>query len=248
MEIRKVRDLSLVAIDADKTMVIACDSCGGIGEKDGDGFKVPSFYVGKFTARVPIFEVMCSGAKIITITDAVCNEMEPTGSEIIRGIREELKEAGLEEIVLTGSTEENMITNSTGLGVTVIGIADRNALKLNRVKQEALIISIGLPKVGAEINWVKDSEIVDYESINKLLSSPFVYEIVPVGSKGIAYEVQQLASSNKLNLEFAGELSIDINKSSGPATCVIAAVKPEGLIELSKLLSNINVIGELKKA
>lgn len=248
MEIRKVRDLSLVAIDADKTMVIACDSCGGIGEKEGDVFKVPSFYVGKFTARVAIFEVMCSGAKIVTIADAVCNEMEPTGSEIIRGIKKELEEAALEEVALTGSTEENMLTSSTGLGVTVIGIADRKALKLNSIKDEALIISIGLPKVGEEINWVKDSEIIDYESINKLLSSSFVYEIVPVGSKGIAYEAQQLAANNSLNLEFVSELSIDINKSSGPATCVIAAIKPEGLIELTRLLSNINVIGQLKKA
>ncbi|MCM8710055.1 alpha-ribazole-5-phosphate synthase [Clostridium sp. SYSU_GA19001] len=246
MEIRKIRDLSLIKLDDEKTMVIACDSCGGIGEKEADTFKVPPFYVGKLTARVSLIEVICSGAEIITVADAVCNEMEPTGSEIIRGIKEELKAAGIKDIVLTGSTEENMITNATGLGVTTIGIVNTKDLKVNRVIEEAIIICVGYPKVGSEINFVYDKEMVDYADIYKLLNSPFVYEIVPVGSKGIVYEAQQLALNNKLKLQFSEKIFIDINKSGGPATCVIAAIKPEGLEEISKLIENVNVIGSLK--
>ena len=51
-------------------------------------------------------EVLCTGAEIVSITDAVC-EMGPTGSEIIRGIKQELKEANINNITLNGSTEEN---------------------------------------------------------------------------------------------------------------------------------------------
>jgi hypothetical protein len=35
MEVRKIRDLSLITLDEKRTMVIACDSCGGVGMKEG---------------------------------------------------------------------------------------------------------------------------------------------------------------------------------------------------------------------
>ncbi|MDT8717362.1 alpha-ribazole-5-phosphate synthase [Clostridium sp. 19966] len=246
MESRKIRDLSLIELDTDRTMVIACDSCGSIGMKSGDELKVPPIYVGKMTVRVAIMEVMCSGADIISVIDAVCNEMEPTGSEIIKGIKEELKLAGIKDITLTGSTEENFKTCSTGLGITVVGIARNKTLKVNKVKGEALIISVGVPKVGNEINLFEDKEIVDYLSIKKLLEEESVYEIVPVGSKGIAYEMEQLALNNKLTPWFEKETKVDLKKSAGPATCVIAAIDNESLKKMSHLVPNVNIIGVLK--
>jgi hypothetical protein len=245
MEIKRVRDLSLIALDEKRTMVIACDSCGGIGMKEGDTLKVPPFYVGKLIARVPLLEVLCTGASVITITDAVCNEMENTGIEIIKGIKAELSEADIEDIVLTGSTEENMTTSSTALGITIVGIVDSEKLKVNKAQKDALIISIGLPKVGGEINIVSDEELVSYTDISRLLSSDCVYEIVPVGSKGIAYEAQQLALNNKLVLHLEEKQSIDIKKSSGPATCVIAAVNPKIFPYIKETMANVNIIGYL---
>lgn len=245
MEIRKVRDLSLITLDGKRTMVIACDSCGGIGMKEGDTLKIPPFYVGKFIARVPLLEVLCTGASVVTITNAVCNEMENTGIEIIKGIKAELSEAGIEDIVLTGSTEENMPTNSTALGITVIGIIDTKDLKVNKVLKDSVIISVGLPKVGSEVNVVKDEELAGYSDVNKLLSIDSVYEIVPVGSKGIAYESQQLALNNELKLHLEENIKIDIRKSGGPATCVIAAVNPEVLPKIKESIENVNIIGYL---
>jgi len=130
MKVNKVRDLTLVSIDEKKTMVISCDSCGGIGLKDGDFLKIPPFYVGKFAARVALFEVLSSGANVVCITNAVCNEMDPTGQEVIKGIKEELKFLNLDNITLTGSTEENFNTNSTAVGITAIGIIENDKLKI----------------------------------------------------------------------------------------------------------------------
>ncbi|MBV1822090.1 hypothetical protein KUA25_29170, partial [Bacteroidales bacterium MSK.15.36] len=75
MKISKVRDLTLIKLTEDKNLIVACDSCGGIGNKLEDTLKVPAFIVGKFTARVALMEVLCTGAEIVSITDAVCNEM-----------------------------------------------------------------------------------------------------------------------------------------------------------------------------
>ena len=35
------RDVNLVSIKDDLYMAVACDSCGGVGEKEGDVVKVP---------------------------------------------------------------------------------------------------------------------------------------------------------------------------------------------------------------
>lgn len=247
MEVKKIRDLSLISIDAERTMVIACDSCGGIGVKEGDTFRVPTIYVSGFTVRVAIMEVICSGAEIITITNAVCNEMKDTGMEVIKGIKEELRLAGIDDIALTGSTEENFKTISTGIGITAIGMVSKDKLKVNSVKEEAVIVSIGLPKVGDEINFVKDNEIIDYDTLYKLQQSKYVYEMVPVGSKGIAYEAELLASNNGFTLEFKTELSVDIYKSGGPSTCIIAAVNPKKINEIIKDFNNVNLIGHIMK-
>lgn len=246
MKISKVRDLTLISLDENKTMVVACDSCGSIGMKDGDVLKVPHYYVGKFTVRVPLMEVMCAGAEIVTITDAVCNEMDPTGSEIIRGIKEELKLADIGDIALTGSTEENFKSISTGLGVTVIGIAENKNLKINAIRENCTVISLGIPKVGSEIGLDKDLDIANYDDLRKLLSLYGVYEIVPVGSKGILYEVLQLAKNNNMKFVLNKEIKVDIHKTAGPSTVVIAAVKNEVLNEVLND-SKVSIIGELNK-
>ncbi|WP_425059349.1 hypothetical protein SCACP_40330 [Sporomusa carbonis] len=244
MNIRKVRDLTLISVDDRKTMVIACDSCGSIGNKEGDALKVPPFITGKFTARVALFEVMGTGAQVVCLTNTVCNEMEPTGREIIKGIEEELRSAGLDNVVLTGSTEENFPTIATGIGITVMGLADNAALKINNVKQEALVVAIGMPKVGYEVLTCRPGDIADYRTIKLLLATDGVREIVPVGSKGIGYEAQQLAQSNQLDLIINENTKLDLKKSAGPCTVIIAAVEKDIMKKISNI-SNVEIIGKL---
>lgn len=245
MKLRKVRDLSLIDLDNKTTLVIACDSCGAIGMKEGDAFKVPPLYVGKFAARVPLLEVLSTGAEVMVITNNVCNEMEPTGKEMIKGISEELAEACIKEAVLTGSTEENFKTISTAVGITVMGVVPNNLLKVNTAGTGDYVISAGLPKVGDEINYVKDEEIIAYSHLKALLSLNYVCEVIPVGSKGIAYECEQMALYNNLKICFEKEINVNIQKSSGPATCVIAAVKAGFISEIREIIPNVNIIGRL---
>lgn len=246
MQIDKIRDLTLINIGSEKTMVIACDSCGSIGMKENDKLKVPAYYTGKFTVRVPLFEVLCSGAEVVTVTDAVCNEMNPTGNYIISGIKDELREAAIENIVLTGSTEENFATTSTAVGITVIGIAHKKNLKVNNIKPGDILVSIGIPKVGNEIKLENDTEIASYEDIKKLINTKDVMEIIPVGSKGIVYEANEAAKNNGLSISFFNGLNIDIHKTAGPATVILAAINKSSLREVENL-NNLNKIGVFEK-
>lgn len=74
-------------------------------------------------------------------------------------------------------------------------------MKVNNIKKDCLVISIGIPKVGKEINIEGyDEEIANYNHIYSLLKEEEAYEIVPVGSKGILYEAEELAKNNNYKL------------------------------------------------
>ncbi|VBB07649.1 Hypothetical protein LUCI_2914 [Lucifera butyrica] len=246
MRIKKIRDLTFIDLDRKRTIVIACDSCGSIGLKEHDVLKVPPFITGQYTARVAILEVLCAGAKVIGLTNTICNEMEPTGREIIRGIKAELKDAGIDSVALTGSTEENFPSFSTGLGITAIGIADKAKLKVNSVKDAALVLALGRPMLGQEIVDSPKTSMVDYPLIQELLKQEEIYELVPVGSKGILYEVYQLAWNNSLKLILNDAVDVDIHRSAGPSTVVLAAVKPDAW-PMINFAGNMEVIGRLSK-
>lgn len=245
MKVQKVRDLTLIDLGQEKTVVVACDSCGGIGMKEYDVLKVSPFVTGKYTARVALFEILCSGAEVVCLANTICNEMEVTGKKIIAGIEEELEEAGIGKIVLTGSTEENFATFATGFGVTAVGLVENKNLKVNNVKQDALLIAIGKPKVGEEVLKSDKGIIADYQLIKMLLSLKSVYELVPVGSKGILYEAKQLAENNNMQLVLHNGIQIDIHKSAGPSTVVVAAME-EALFYQMDLPGSIEVIGMLR--
>ena len=150
--------------------------------------------------------------------------MEPTGKELIAGIHQELQRAGLPKLLINGSTEENFQTVMTGFGITILGTAKKLALTPSQAGD--LLVCIGKPKVGGEVVLENDPEIADYPDLLFLSENDQVNEVIPCGSKGILYEAQNLADIYSLKLSIA-ESTLDLKKSCGPATTVIASVKPD---------------------
>lgn len=244
MNVKKVRDLTLVNLGLGRTMVIACDSCGGVGMKAHDVLQASPFITGKYTARVALLEVLCTGAEVICLTSTICNEMNVTGKDMIEGIKEEIKEAGINNVVLTGSTEENFPTEVTGVGITAVGIIENEQLKVNTIKKPALLVVLGQPKVGREVLESKPQDRINYNLIKRLLKETEVYEIIPVGSRGIGYEMQELARNNQLRLTINPAAKLDIAKSGGPSTAVIAAIGKEYFHQMHVDV-NMEVVGEV---
>jgi len=236
------RDLTIVPVTEQNCLVIACDSCGGIGVKDSDVLKIPPRYAAKFTARVALTEVLCSGALPVTITNGAACEMKPTGEEIILGINDELKNAGITDIVLTGSTEENFTTHMTALAITVIGIAKESKLRFGCAESGDKLILFGIPCVGDEVDLESAGF---YMEIKALLHMAEVKEIVPVGSKGVAYEAETIAELNNVVLKLY-ETEIDCFKSAGPATCLLILCGESAVDKVLSLCSAATVIGEIQ--
>ena len=147
--IRTARDVRLFGLDRGRILVVSCDSAGGIGPKRLDRVRVDGRTVGRFTARVALMEALSVGAAPVCIVNTLAVEPEPTGTQIIKGIRAEVRHARVDHrIVLTGSAEKNILVSQTGVGVTVVGMVARRSLRVGRSKPRDTVVAIGLPRVG----------------------------------------------------------------------------------------------------
>lgn len=240
----KRRDLSLINFD-EKTLVISSDSCGGIGNKENDFLKVSPFYVGALTTRVVLMEVLSTGAEVISISNAVCNEMNDTGKVIIKGIQSELKKANVKIETITGSTEENIPTSMTALGMTCIGAKNTIDLKFGKANKNDYIVVYGIPKVGDELDLENDDCIAKYTDINDLVNFNGLIELSPTGSKGILHECLELSKLNNLTFNQIDNVNINLDKSCGVSTCLVAVIKKNYINDLPKTITPITVVGVL---
>lgn len=243
-----IRDLTLIHLDNNYSLVIAVDSDGGIGSLKNDAVKVDPYVLGRFAMRVPLLELLSSGAKPLAAFDMLSMPMNEVGTKIVKGVRDELALANLSsEFPLSGSTEDNVPTSMTSIGTTIVGMVNKNDFTVGKSQKGDIVVCVGLPK-SAPDDEVKldDPDIVTYNDIQSLLSINAIHEILPVGSKGIKNEIYQLAESVSLNVDIFENQNIDLNKSGGPSTCVLVSGESEILRKLNEILKvPVNVIANL---
>jgi len=241
-------DVSIMKMPTGHAIVVGSSSTGAVGPKPMDTLKISGKVLGKFLARVALMDVAATGAFPISVSVTLGVEKEPTGNEILEGIRKEIRDLGLESNqVLRGNTEENFETIQTGAGITVVGLANEDELRLGKTVPGDLIVAIGRPKVGDEVIPAEArGEIANLKDVTSLARKGFVHDIVPVGSFGIIQEAQMLAYSIGRQLKMEEHTELDMNKSAGPATVVLATIDREKLDELTFFIRKpINVVGEI---
>ncbi len=241
-------DVTILKIPTGHAIVAGSTSSGGIGPKERDKVKVQGRVLGKFLARVALMDVAATGAFPLLLSVTLGVEKEPAGHEILEGIKSECRVLGLDpNQVLMENTEDNIETVQTGVGVTVIGFANENELRLGKTSPGDLIVAIGKPKVGEEVLPAEvKREIADLRNVTLLSQKNYVHDIVPVGTFGIAYEAKMMAHAVGRQLKLEETKEIDLTKSAGPATVVLITVTPEKLDELTLLIRKpIKVVGEI---
>jgi hypothetical protein len=242
-----LRDLRLFKLDRKRILVVSCDSAGGIGPKPFDNVRVSGSVVGKFTARVALMEALSVGALPFCVTVSLSVEPQPTGAQILNGIRSELRHASLTIATTLHSSEKNFAVKQTGLGITILSIASPRSLRMKACERGDAVMAIGRPQVGEEVvSGERNRNISDTKDVRTLLKIPFVHEILPVGSQGILHEAQILAKESGLKLSVKSELSLDILKSAGPATVTLCAI-PNSRSELLRreIGKHVSAIGTL---
>jgi selenophosphate synthetase-related protein len=241
VEIRRVRDLSVFDLGA-FSVVVACDSSGGIGPKDADTYAAPAAVVAHFAVRVALLELLAAGATPVLVVDALCVEADPTGREMIAAARALLAQIGLaNESALLGSTEDNVATRSTGIGVTAIGIAGRDALHAGSSRRGDVVVCLGAPISAPEHDVYPDHpHMVSIDEVRRVRALEGVHDVLPVGSHGVRFEIDELATSAGLEPELVPS-EVDLIRSAGPASCVVVSCIPEAGPALEALRSDLPV-------
>ena len=241
-------DVAILKVPTGHAIVVGSTSSGAVGPKSMDEVKVEGRVLGKFLGRVALMDVVATGAFPILLSATLGVEKEPTGLQILEGIKKEAEILGLEpNQVVMDNTEENFATQQTGVGLTAIGFANEEELRLGKTRPGDLLVAIGKPKVGHEVIPAEGKgEVADLKNVAWLTQKKFVHDIVPVGTFGIAYEARMMAYAVGRQLRLTEETGIDLKKSAGPATVVLVTLDPEKLEELKSLLRKPTlVVGEI---
>lgn len=214
MTITRVRDL--VLLDG---LVIACDSVGGIGDKPADTVWADARTVAHFAARVPLLEVLCAGADPIVVVDSLSVERHPTGEVMIAEITAMVSSLG--DVVVTGSTEENVTVQATAIGVTVIGRRREGGVRPGGGRAGDRVLLLGLPRSAPQDQVrIGHPDVVGIDAVRAALGSPGAHDALPVGSRGVGHELGELARTAGLVARVM-DSPVNMDTSGGPASCVL---------------------------
>ncbi len=241
-------DVAIMKVPTGHAIVTGSTSSGAVGPKKLDKVKVDGRVLGKFLSRVALMDVITTGAFPILLSVTLGVEKEPTGDEIVEGIKREARNIGLDgNQVILENTEDNFETVQTGAGLTVVGFANEDELRLGKTCPSDLIIAIGKPRVGDEVILAEArGEIADLKNVAQLSQRKYVHDIAAVGTFGIADEARMVAYGVGRQLKIYEEQKLDLSKSAGPATVVLATIDKEKLEDLTSLINKpISVIGEI---
>ena len=213
---QRFRDL--LVFESASRLVLACDSIGGIGPKPADSVSVDARTVAHFGVRVPLLEVLCSGARPIALVNALCVERDPTGQEMIDEIEILAAQAGIPADAVTGSTEENAPTSATGLGITVIGALSQD---LPKAQPGDVVICAGLPIAAPDFTlYIGHPDQVTVAEVRRILESGLVHDALPAGSHGVGFETDEMARIAGLQARWTGgRISTRSVRPARPAAC-----------------------------
>ncbi len=245
----QLRDLTAIWMEENFALLVASDASGGIGNKPQDVVMMDPWMSGYFTARVPMLEILCAGGRPLMMIGSFSVEMDPAGEAIRLGMQALAREAGFPDLPIRTRSEENVVTVQSGVGVTVMGIVSRASLRVGTSRAGDLVAVAGIPKNGHSLRLAaEDREILCIQDLLLVRNHAGVRDMLPVGSRGVAFERGELTRSS--GLEFRGRSSMLLeDQSAGPSSCVVFSVAgPETLDELGlSVRAPITVIGEFVK-
>jgi hypothetical protein len=190
-------------------------------------------------------EVLAVGATPVCLTNTLAVEPDPTGFEILEGIKSEIQVARLDTYLpVIGSMEKTVSVEQSGIGITVVGLAPKNKLKIGLSNPNDLIVTVGRPSVKDDVLPAEErGEIADLMDLLNLMNYDFVHDLIPVGSQGIIHEVKVLSEDSGLRAKLECP-EMELEKSAGPATVLVVSVSKNALSKLSEIINKpIQLIG-----
>jgi hypothetical protein len=218
-----MRDVSIIPSSSNEEIIVGTDNSGGIGTKEEDIVKVDDVITAYYSTRVAVMEVLAVKAKPFSVI--IHNfSGDKVWKAYKQGTETALKEAELEEVQITGSTESNFPLKQSALGITVLG--KRSVVKNERAREyECSYAVIGSPLTGDQV--LENMELAAPLSLfTKCCRHSAILDLIPVGSKGILEELRVLTGDASLTGRNV-ECHLEILVSGGPSTCFLVKFRKE---------------------
>ncbi len=238
------RDLTVLDV-GEKKLLFATDSTGAIGSKELDLIPISNEKLGIFLAQVPFMEILATGAIPSYVFLPICNEMHPTANGILKGVTHIMESLSMDPGSINGTTEENIPTRQTSAAILVMAVVEKD-FTFPKAKAGEIIFSLGHPKVGHEV-LADQGEIMTLDHMRRLRAIEGVGDVLPVGSKGMAYEAKEMVNSHGLALEFFPHPKDLLEKSAGPATVTLCSADASLEDELKALGLPLRKIAKIKE-
>ena len=85
---------------------------------------------------------------------------------------------------------------------------------------------------------------MDIDDFEKLFLCDYIEEMLPVGSRGIEAELNELLKCNGLDFIYESNVSIDLNKSGGPSCSCIVTIDKKNIENIKSIIKKpITIIG-----
>ncbi|ARI78552.1 hypothetical protein [Halobacillus mangrovi] len=230
-----MRDVCYVSVDETYEIVISSDNAANIGEKVGDQIQAPYSLVAKSLFRVAFMENRAVGAQPLAVVLYNFSDAS-VWAEWVQTIKQQMSTLGL-EAPITGSTESNFPLPQSAFGLSIIGRVEKRKTKDRETPEGARFAVIGEPLVGEEV-ITHQERMVPLSKFEQVVQHKAVYEVLPVGSKGIENEIILLLQINGLSTSFQLNCDLDLHKSAGPSTCFIITYEESNEADIRALAGN----------
>lgn len=178
-----MRDALFHQLTSEIGLVVTADCSGGIGIKDDDVVKVEDEIVGYYAARVSLMEnISVGGTPFSLVFHNLSGENSWVDYE--KGVTRALSELGINKLPIIGSSETNFKLRQSGFGISVLGQASK---KQKTTPKDASFALVGSPLVGIEV-LLEEEKVLPLQLFHSMVSLEGIYEIIPIGSKGVMYE------------------------------------------------------------
>lgn len=210
-------------------LVITSDNSGAIGEKELDVVHVPDDVTSYYSTRVTLLEQLANQAipKEIILLNFTSEE---AWGKYITGINRVFEEVQIPVPAISGSTETNMPTLQSGFGITMLGEKQRPLPNLSKLYW----FTYGRPLVGEQL-LQNVHQIANLQIIVEALKNQHITQVIPLGSKGLRKELEQLGLWDEVEIE---NVPYDLTASAGPSTMVLIGVTAEQVANISKILQH----------
>lgn len=210
-------------------LIITSDNSGAIGEKELDVVHVPDDVTSYYSTRVTLLEQLANQAipKEIILLNLTSEE---AWGKYVTGINRVFDEVQMPIPAISGSTETNMPTLQSGFGITMLGEKQGPLPNLSQLRW----FTYGLPLVGEQL-LQNTQHIANLQVIVEALKNQHITQVIPLGSKGLQKELEQLQLLDGVNIE---DVPYDITSSAGPSTMVLIGVTTEQVPNVSKILQH----------